>query len=110
MFFSVWQQLEEQHHEFFKAYYLRLRLKNQITEFNKLLEHQLQFMTREFSLGISSMSPDPPNGSSSNPCKTSVSSFGASYCDLRVRLFIISSRSSCFVKIAVTYNAIREVR
>jgi hypothetical protein len=79
---SVWQQLEEQNPEFFKAYYLRLRLKNQITDFNKLLEDQLQIMNTDFSSGVPSMSPpDPPNGSSSNPCKTFVSSFGASYCE-----------------------------
>jgi hypothetical protein len=81
MFFSVWQQLVEHNREFFKAYDLRLRLKNQITVFNKLLEDQLQIMNKEFSSGIPSMSPpDPPNGTSSNPCMTFVSSFEASYC------------------------------
>ncbi|KAL6873633.1 hypothetical protein ACP4OV_013715 [Aristida adscensionis] len=63
----VWRQLEERHREFFKAYYLRLMLKNQITAFNKLLENQLQIMNKAFSSGIPSMSP--PNGSSSNQLK-----------------------------------------
>ncbi|TVU07688.1 hypothetical protein EJB05_41053, partial [Eragrostis curvula] len=71
---------EEQNREFFKAYYLRLMLKNQITAFNKLLEDQLQIMNKEFSSGIPSMSPpDPPNGSSStnvvlkfSPCRLRV--------------------------------------
>jgi hypothetical protein len=70
----------EHNREFFKAYDLRLRLKNQITAFNRLLEDQLQIMNKEFSLGIPSMFPDPPNGTSSNPCKTFVSTFEASYC------------------------------
>lgn len=34
----VWQKLEEQNPEFFCAYYLRLRLKDQITVFNHLIE------------------------------------------------------------------------
>jgi uncharacterized protein (TIGR01589 family) len=34
----VWQKLEEQNPEFFSAYYLRLRLKDQITVFNHLIE------------------------------------------------------------------------
>jgi hypothetical protein len=52
---------------------MRLMLKNQIMVFNKLLEGQLQIMSKEFPSGIPSMSL--PNGSSSDPCKTSISSF-----------------------------------
>ncbi|XP_010558133.1 PREDICTED: uncharacterized protein LOC104826888 [Tarenaya hassleriana] len=40
----VWQKLEEENREFFKAYYLRLMVKHQIMEFNKLLEQQVQLM------------------------------------------------------------------
>ncbi|KAI4325619.1 hypothetical protein MLD38_031001 [Melastoma candidum] len=40
----VWQKLEEENREFFEAYYLRLTVKHQITEFNKLLEQQVQLM------------------------------------------------------------------
>jgi hypothetical protein len=47
LIFSVWQRLEEQNHEFFKAYYTRLALKQQIEEFNKLLEKQKQLMDLE---------------------------------------------------------------
>jgi len=36
----VWQKLEEQNPDFFKAYYARLRLKDQIVVFNQLLEEQ----------------------------------------------------------------------
>ncbi|XP_024387190.1 uncharacterized protein [Physcomitrium patens] len=40
----VWQKLEEQNPEFFKAYYTRLKLKKQIVLFNHLLEQQVQLM------------------------------------------------------------------
>ncbi|KAK2652159.1 hypothetical protein Ddye_012015 [Dipteronia dyeriana] len=40
----VWQKLEEENRDFFKAYYLRLMVKHQIVEFNKLLEQQVQLM------------------------------------------------------------------
>ncbi|CAL0310614.1 unnamed protein product [Lupinus luteus] len=40
----VWQKLEEENQEFFRAYYLRLMVKQQIQEFNSLLEQQVQLM------------------------------------------------------------------
>jgi len=46
---------------------MRLMLKNQIMVFNKLLEGQLQIMSKEFPSGIPSMSL--PNGSISDPLK-----------------------------------------
>ncbi|CAN6206744.1 unnamed protein product [Urochloa humidicola] len=63
----VWRQLEQQYPLFFKAYYMRLMLKNQIMFFNKLLEDQLQIMNKDFPSGIPSMSL--PNGSNSNSLK-----------------------------------------
>lgn len=42
--FSVWQKLEEENSEFFRAYYIRLKLKKQINLFNHLLEHQYNLM------------------------------------------------------------------
>lgn len=36
---SVWQKLEEENADFFRAYYIRLKLKKQILLFNHLLEH-----------------------------------------------------------------------
>ncbi|CAL5050073.1 unnamed protein product [Urochloa decumbens] len=63
----VWHQLEQQNPLFFKAYYMRLMLKNQIMVFNRLLEDQLQIMNKEFPSGIPSMSLT--NGSNSNPLK-----------------------------------------
>lgn len=38
----VWQKLEEQNPDFFKAYYVRLKLKRQIMVFNHLLEQHAQ--------------------------------------------------------------------
>nr|ABN08000.1 Uncharacterized plant-specific domain 01589 [Medicago truncatula] len=40
----VWQKLNEQNPEFFKAYYTRLALKQQIEKFNELLEKQKELM------------------------------------------------------------------
>ncbi|ONK81184.1 uncharacterized protein A4U43_C01F26220 [Asparagus officinalis] len=40
----VWQKLEEENAEFFRAYYIRLKLKKQIIMFNHLLEHQYHLM------------------------------------------------------------------
>ncbi|PIN13891.1 Angiotensin-converting enzyme 2 [Handroanthus impetiginosus] len=40
----VWQKLEEENADFFRAYYIRLKLKKQIILFNHLLEHQYHVM------------------------------------------------------------------
>ncbi|XP_022158555.1 uncharacterized protein LOC111025014 [Momordica charantia] len=40
----VWQKLEEENREFFREYYLRLTVKHQIVEFNRLLEQQVRMM------------------------------------------------------------------
>jgi len=48
---SVWQKLEEENSEFFRAYYIRLKLKRQIILFNHLLQHQYNLMKY----------PAPPN-------------------------------------------------
>ncbi|CAI9099673.1 OLC1v1036531C1 [Oldenlandia corymbosa var. corymbosa] len=51
----VWQKLEEENQEFFRAYHLRLIVKDQIVRFNELLERQNQLMhhicSSEFSNG-----------------------------------------------------------
>ncbi|KAL4304500.1 hypothetical protein GQ457_10G010530 [Hibiscus cannabinus] len=52
----VWQKLEEENREFFQAYYLRLMVKQQIMEFNKLLEQQVRLMDQIHSTGVSSIS------------------------------------------------------
>ncbi|KAK3152104.1 hypothetical protein QOZ80_2BG0154470 [Eleusine coracana subsp. coracana] len=68
----VWQKLEEENREFFKAYYVRLMLKNQILAFNKLLQDQYQIMTKECSPGVPSVPPPAPNGSSSSTLNQNV--------------------------------------
>lgn len=40
----MWQKLEEENADFFRAYYIRLKLKKQILLFNHLLEHQCNLM------------------------------------------------------------------
>lgn len=40
----MWQKLEEENADFFRAYYIRLKLKKQILLFNHLLEHQYHLM------------------------------------------------------------------
>ena len=42
----VWQKLEEQNQEFFRAYYTRLKLKDQIVLFNHLLDEQVKMFDR----------------------------------------------------------------
>ncbi|KAL5160832.1 hypothetical protein HKD37_07G018247 [Glycine soja] len=41
---NLWQKLEEENADFFRAYYIRLKLKKQILLFNHLLEHQYHLM------------------------------------------------------------------
>ncbi|WOL13038.1 hypothetical protein Cni_G21807 [Canna indica] len=60
----VWQKLEEENHEFFKAYHVRLILKNQILVFNKLLEKQVEFMQKACPSEIATVSIT--NGSNSS--------------------------------------------
>lgn len=47
----VWEKLEEQNPDFFKAYYTRLKLKGQIIMFNHLLEQQVS-MVQKMQMGI----------------------------------------------------------
>ncbi|XP_013638646.1 PREDICTED: uncharacterized protein LOC106343857 isoform X2 [Brassica oleracea var. oleracea] len=51
----VWQKLEEENREFFNAYYLRLMVKHQIMEFNKLLEQQVRHMQQMHPTGLTSI-------------------------------------------------------
>lgn len=48
----VWQKLEEQNQEFFKGYHLRLMVKDQIMEFNKLLDRQAALMQQLGPTGV----------------------------------------------------------
>lgn len=53
---SVWQKLEEENQEFFKAYHVRLVVKNQIMIFNQLLEKQAQLMREVQPTGVGTVS------------------------------------------------------
>ncbi|XP_027350787.1 uncharacterized protein LOC113861892 isoform X1 [Abrus precatorius] len=48
----VWQKLEEENSDFFRAYYIRLKLKKQILWFNHLLEHQYHMMKYPLSTKV----------------------------------------------------------
>lgn len=63
----VWQKLEEENREFFKAYYVRLMLKNQIMVFNRLLEDQYRLMSKEHTSPLTS-APPVSNGSNPSSC------------------------------------------
>ncbi|XP_011089726.1 uncharacterized protein LOC105170595 isoform X2 [Sesamum indicum] len=61
----VWQRLEEENQEFFKAYYMKLLVKDQIMEFNRLLSQQVELMHR---IGFSGIPPMfTSNGSHISP-------------------------------------------
>lgn len=68
LFGLVWQKLEEQNQEFFKGYHLRLMVKEQIMEFNKLLDRQAALMHQ---LGPTTVNfqPNKSNGSHIPPSK-----------------------------------------
>lgn len=52
----VWQKLEEENQEFFRAYNLRLVVKDQIMRFNRLLERQVELM-RQMCLSGTATNP-----------------------------------------------------
>ncbi|KAK6127313.1 hypothetical protein DH2020_038976 [Rehmannia glutinosa] len=52
----VWQKLEAENQEFFRAYHMRLIVKDQITRFNHLLERQVELMRQVCQTGVASMS------------------------------------------------------
>ncbi|XAR69602.1 Angiotensin-converting enzyme 2 [Bertholletia excelsa] len=51
----VWKKLEEENREFFEAYYIRLAVKDQINEFNKLLEKQAELTRQMCPPGVASL-------------------------------------------------------
>ncbi|KAI3450901.1 hypothetical protein Pfo_007566 [Paulownia fortunei] len=48
----VWERLEKENQEFFKAYYAKLLVKDQIIEFNRLLSQQVELMHQSGLTGI----------------------------------------------------------
>lgn len=66
--FPVWQGLEEENQDFFKAYYLKLLVKDQIVEFNRLLSEQVELMHQ---IGFSEVAPLlTSDGTHVSPSKT----------------------------------------
>jgi len=62
----VWQKLEEQNPVFFKAYYTRLTVKQQITKFNQLLQQHVELIQKMSTANV----PSPvSNGLHSPPVK-----------------------------------------
>lgn len=57
----VWQKLEEENADFFRAYYIRLKLKKQIILFNHLLEHQYHLRKYPVPVGPVGVHPMPVN-------------------------------------------------
>ncbi|MQL87861.1 hypothetical protein Taro_020412 [Colocasia esculenta] len=53
---AIWQKLEEENREFFKAYHVRLILKEQISIFNQLLQKQVELMHGMSSAGAAAVS------------------------------------------------------
>ncbi|KAI3718444.1 hypothetical protein L6452_19315 [Arctium lappa] len=62
----VWQKLEEQNQDFFKGYHLRLMVKEQVMEFNKLLDRQAALMHQ---LGPTGVGFQPKSNGSHMPAK-----------------------------------------
>ncbi|XP_070016112.1 uncharacterized protein [Nicotiana sylvestris] len=65
---AVWLKLEEENQEFFQAYHLKLMVKEQIMEFNRLLAEQVKMthqLPREIpqNFGLSDLSADFSNSS-----------------------------------------------
>ncbi|XP_042000169.1 uncharacterized protein LOC121749654 [Salvia splendens] len=52
----VWRKLESENQDFFRAYHLRLIVKDQILKFNQLLERQVELMRQVGQSGVTSMS------------------------------------------------------
>ncbi|KAK6124664.1 hypothetical protein DH2020_041586 [Rehmannia glutinosa] len=61
----VWQKLEAENQEFFRAYHLRLIVKDQILRFNQLLERQVELMRQISRTGVVSIRQS--NGSHIHP-------------------------------------------
>ncbi|XP_058107807.1 uncharacterized protein LOC131251223 isoform X2 [Magnolia sinica] len=80
----VWQKLEEENREFFKAYHVRLMVKRQIMMFNKLLEKQAELMHKRCPTGVASLPIS--NGSHSLPLHQNLSYYAAGHTTIPSRL------------------------
>lgn len=84
--FSVWQKLEEENQEFFRAYHLRLIVKDQISRFNELLERHAKLIHQICPAGVNPI-PLANGGSQMPPCKEPLLSF--IFCFHRDNLIIL---------------------
>ncbi|XAR69599.1 Angiotensin-converting enzyme 2 [Bertholletia excelsa] len=80
----VLKSLEKENPEFFKAYYIRLIVKDQINQFNKLLDRQVEFSHRVDPAGVASM----PMSNVSHP---------APYIPTYSRSPFLASDANCFL-------------
>ncbi|KAK6149078.1 hypothetical protein DH2020_016603 [Rehmannia glutinosa] len=90
----VWQKLEAENQEFFRAYHLRLIVKDQILRFNQLLERQVELMRQISRTGVVSIRQS--NGSHIHPCK---------FCLQHVTTVTLKDKSSCCI-LAVYSNSV----
>eukprot|EP00736_Rhodelphis_marinus_P009904 Rmarinus@m.8198 len=67
----VWEKLDHQNPEFFRAYQMRLRVKEQIKEFNMLVAHQTQMTTKPEVAQSPVRPPQPTSTPHSHPRGTS---------------------------------------
>ena len=63
----MWQKLEEQNPDFFRAYYTRLKIKDQIILFNQLIEQHAQLLQK---VNHTSVQGKPPNLQKGTPLDT----------------------------------------
>lgn len=87
----MWQKLETENQEFFRAYHLRLIVKDQILRFNQLLERQVELMHQ---IGQTGVVPIPlSNGSQTHSSKLAFgcddsSTFWYKYFVMHIKIYI----------------------
>ncbi|KAF8379684.1 hypothetical protein HHK36_029128 [Tetracentron sinense] len=91
----VWQKLEEENAEFFRAYYTRLKLKKQIILFNHLLEHQYHLMNYPPKVPLAPLQ----NGIHPMPVQSTIYLWDTPLCSSRQLLAQVSTISSRWVAV-----------
>lgn len=101
----MWQKLETENQEFFRAYHLRLIVKDQILRFNQLLERQVELMHQ---IGQTGVVPIPlSNGSQTHSSKLAFgcddsSTFWYKYFVMHIKIYIYILRV-CLLSYMVNY-------
>ncbi|KAK6151333.1 hypothetical protein DH2020_013968 [Rehmannia glutinosa] len=91
----VWQKLEAENQEFFRAYHMRLIVKDQITRFNHLLERQVELMRQVCQTGVASMSNGSQIHSKTSPVRVRTAVLRARMDPAR----IAARRAACLVRV-----------